>query len=114
MKKVDLENAITSLKELKSFTDRLEYNTSTFVNQKLMTVFPVLQAEYDRLDNDKVVINCPKLLIVGSKDVTTKQTLTDFVNDKLQELVMNDYKIIDYGLWGRSNEEILIYIKYTS
>lgn len=114
MKVEDLEGVLKNLKELKSFTDKLDYNTFSHINKLLTNIFPVLQAEYDRMDKNKITINCPQLLILGSTEKLEDQTFTSYVNDKLQELVMQGYKIIDYGLCtGFPTSEMLVYIKYT-
>ena len=45
MRKVDLENMIDSLNKLKAYTDKMNYNDSTYINTHLITVLPVLQKE---------------------------------------------------------------------
>lgn len=114
MKKVELETAIDALKDLKLISDRLNYNESVAINTKLMLALPVLEKELTRLEAEKIDIACPQLIVLGVKDVNTKQTLSDFVNEKLKELVLADYKIIDYGLYSNNTSDVYVFIKYTS
>ena len=116
MKKFDIEQIIDHLKEIKKISDIQNYTVSTGKNQHLMKITPLLENELDRLSRDKVTVNCPAIIIIKAdkaNEKTNNKSLTDFINEKLQELVMNDYKIIDYGI-EYANNEILAYIKYTS
>ena len=112
MKKSDIEQIIDHLKEIKKVSDIQNYTVSTSINQHLMKITPLLDNELDRLSRDKVTVNCPAIIIIKADEKTNNKSLTDFINEKLQELVMNDYKIIDYGI-EYANNEILAYIKYT-
>ena len=114
MKKTDVEDMVNRLVEVRDFASKkLDYNSSTYINQQLIKIIPVLNAEYERLNNEKVVINSPKLLVLGTEDVDTDQTLIDFANTKMSELVENNYKILDFGLYSSNNGKTSVYIKYT-
>lgn len=119
MKKVELEDIMRNLKEISNVSSRQDYNTSTAINKLINQINPIIKAEYDRLDKDKVDINCPKILIFTNRDaLKIKMLVQDYMNDKLKELVIGGYKIIDYG---KLDEEIMddntrtlyFYIKYT-
>lgn len=115
MKKNDLELVLHHLREVKKIGDLQNYNLSTSINQNLMKVFPILEAEQKRMDTEKITINCPALMLVGANEaIHDKKSLSDFLNQKMQELVLNDYKIIDFGLWGKDGDELIAFIKYTS
>ena len=113
MKKSDIEQIIDHLKEIKKVSDIQNYTVSTSIHQHLMKITPLLEIGLDRFSRDKVTVNCPAIIIIKADEKTNNKSLTDFINEKLQELVMNDYKIIDYGI-EYANNEILAYIKYTS
>ena len=119
MKKEELENIMTNLKSITNIASKQDYNTSTAINKLVNQINPIIKAEYDRLDKDKVEINCPKILIFTNRDaLKIKMLVQDYMNDKLKELVIGGYKIIDYG---KLDEEIMddntrtlyFYIKYT-
>lgn len=113
MKKEDIEMIIARVKEVKRIGDQQTYNLSTAINQNLMKVFPLLENELDRMNNEKITINCPALLLIGAEgEIKDINELTNRLNNKMQELVMNDFKIIDFGLCG--NSSLMAYIKYTS
>lgn len=111
MKKQELELVISSLKEIKTITDKQEYNVSTLVNMKYNDIIKILDKELERLNTTKVEVNCPKIIIMEAQKSSTT-TFTEAVNKKLEELMLNDYKIIDYGFIG--NDITHAYIKYTT
>lgn len=115
MKKSDVELIIDTLKDLKAITDRLDFNTTTRANQKIMSILPIMEAEYKRLEEDKIELNGPKLTIIGTSDVPdTKMKLTDYVNKVLEDLVNSGYKIVDYGITNDiASSNMYVYIKYT-
>ena len=113
MKKSDVELVINTIDNIKSFTDKLDFNTSKYINQQVIQVMPILKDELDRLENAKTTINSPKLLVFCSKDIDTEQTLIDYANTKMAELVENKFKIIDFGLYDNNTHEMYVYIKYT-
>ena len=111
MKKQELELAISSLKDIKTITDKQEYNVSTLVNIKYNDIIKILDKELKRLDTNGVEVNCPKIIIMEAQKGSTT-TFTEVINKKLENLILNDYKIIDYGFIG--NDITHAYIKYTS
>lgn len=116
MKKLEIEQVIGKLKELKNLTDSQEYLVSSKANELFIQIMPILDKELQRLSETNVEVNSPALLLFEYKDIEkTDKSVTEFINRKLQELVMNEYKIIDYGLFNKNTEgDILIYIKYTN
>lgn len=113
MKKSDLDLMIETLNDLKTISNRLDYNSSTAINKRIMTVLPILEKEYERMSEDKIEIHCPKLLILSAKDIPDKKvTLTDCTNNVMADLVNGGYKIIDFGIVTDSTG-IFVYIKYT-
>ena len=117
MKKLDLENMIKELQELKKYSDEnLNYNQSVIINKYIIDVIPKLKNEYERMDKDKITVNCPQLFLIKAENPFAKfegKTLTEYLNDKLKEYILNNYKIIDYGVMPQTNG-IYAYIKYTS
>ncbi len=113
MKKNDLEIVIETLNDLKLISNKLDYNTSTAINKRLMTIIPLLEKEYDRLDTEKIKINSPKIMLVSTQDIEdTSMSLTDFVNNLMEDLIEKGYKIIDFGV-ATSTPTMIMYIKYT-
>ena len=117
MKKTELEGAIEDLHEIKKITDKQEYLVSSAVNVKYNSIIKVLDKELKRLDNEKVEVNCPKLLIIKSPKILQKKDDIDIqtaVNKMLEELVKQDYKIIDFGLMSFNEDMYTAFIKYTN
>jgi len=113
MKKSDVELILDTLKDVKTIVNRLDYNTSSALNKRIMTIYPLIEKEYDRLDTEKIEINSPKVMLIGLKDANEAQmSLTDFTNNTLEDLVSKNYKIIDFGPVVSDNS-IVMYIKYT-
>lgn len=113
MKKEDLEMIIARVREVKRIGDQQTYNLSTAINQNLMKIFPILETELERMNTDKIAVNCPALHLIGANgNIKDIDELTNALNQKMQELVMNDFKILDFGLCG--NSSLMAYIKYTS
>ena len=48
MKIQDISNAQIMLEELRDFANKQDYNTFTFINQRLVKLIPMLEAEYNR------------------------------------------------------------------
>lgn len=111
MKKQELEQAINDLKGIKEVSDKQDYLVSSAINVKYNAVLNVLDKELRRMSTEKVEVNCPKILLLEHNQ-KGKTTFTDSINSKLQELVLADYKIIDYGVFD-SNPE-MAFIKYTT
>ena len=116
MKKSDVELIIETLNDVKTISNRLDYNSSTAINKRLMTVLSLLETEYTRMSEDKIEINSPKIMLVGVDDIKcasdNKMSLTEFTNDMMEDLVNKGYKILDYGP-VINNGTIIVYIKYT-
>ena len=51
MKKIEIENIINNLTELKKFSNNLDYNTSVVINKTINNIIPVLNKEYQRMDD---------------------------------------------------------------
>lgn len=116
MKKQDIETIQKYVDEIKQISDKLDYNTSSAINQRLVKVTPLLKSELDRVDNNKIEMDCPQIIIIKSNDVINRKenkSITDYMNSKLKELVINEFKIIDFGIVP-NGEEIYAFIKYTS
>ena len=94
MKKEELIKVLKDLDEIKSITDKQEYVVSKNVNQLMNSIRPVLNNELRRMDLKEVECNAPELCCITSSDL---QDATQLINLKLEELVKNDYKIIDYS-----------------
>ena len=119
MKLDDINRSIDLLKTLQDYLNGLEYNISSYSNQILVKVLPILQDEKIRLENSGVEINCPKIKIFTNLDAkNNKQTVEEYMNYCLRELVINNYKIIEYGKideqYADDNTRVIyFYIKYT-
>lgn len=122
MKKLELENIINKLNDIKKFSDSLDYNTSSYINKQLVTILSTLHNEYDRMDIDKIEINCPRIKIIKLSDIEylyDTNNFVDAVNLELKELTVNGYKIIDYDVEyyianPTSVVPVCCIIKYTS
>lgn len=113
MKKQDIEVCLEALNNIRAISDKQIYNVSSAINKEIIKIKPVLDEEHKRMNNEKIVINCPAIMFIGTSEIDfSVESLSEFINKKLQELVLNDYKIIDYGICDK--EGILAYIKYTS
>lgn len=119
MKLDDINKSIDLLKTLQNYLNGLEYNVSSYSNQILVKVLPILQDEKARLESSNVEINCPKIKIFTNQDAkNNKQTVEEYMNYCLRELVVNNYKIIEYGKideqYADDNTRIVyFFIKYT-
>lgn len=118
MKICDLEKIINIIDDLKLIGDRLDYNESCAINQGLMKIKPYIKDEMDRMKKDGIEINSPKIYIerIVNPDVNNAiENLQTQVNTKLQELVQQDYKIIDYNVALNINDLYsYFWIKYTN
>ena len=113
MKKQDIIEIIDDLKAIKSLTDKEIYLVSKEANQHFVKIFPKLEEELKRMDNNNVEVNCPSIMLIkDAKAKTDFTSTTELINTKIQELVMQDYKIIDFGLQPGNPD--IIYIKYTN
>ena len=111
MKKTDVEKVIEVVNSIKNYTQTLDFNTSTYINKQVIQIMPLLEKELERLENEKININSPKLLVLDAEDVDTEQSLIDYANTRMSELVENNFKIIDFGIYNAPTEKV--YIKYT-
>lgn len=109
MKKQELEDMIKSLNNIKDIINKENYNLSSAVNMNLIHVVPNLEKELERMNTEKVVINCPSLKLIDNDDDNLEKKL----NEAIKELVLQDYKIIDFGMFGTMNN-LSGYIKYTT
>ena len=115
MRKQDIELAIDELKQIKAVSNKFNYTDSSNINKHLVKVLPLLEEELNRMDTDKVEVNCPQLLIIGSGEAKAEAyKLSDYINKKMQELVINGFKIIDFGIYTQIDSELIAYIKYTN
>lgn len=103
MKLQELEEIKSAIAELQQFANQQDYNTTSFINRRLVKISPKINTEIERMESESVEIHSPKLVIVPA----------DEINDKLQELVKEDYKIIDFGLFRGTSENLQAYIKCT-
>lgn len=116
MKKQDIEMLQKYVDEIKQVSDKLDYNTSSAINQRIVKITPLLKSELDRVDNNKIEIDCPQIIVIKSNEVMNRKenkSITDYMNNKLKELVLNEYKIIDFGIVP-NGQEVYAFIKYTS
>ncbi len=119
MKVRELEEIKKLLGEIKAVGDKLDYATSTAINQRLIKVNPVINNEIDRLTKQGVDVVSPKILIFTNREAKQEHTtIQDYMNKKLAEIVLDDYKVIDYGKLDEEIEDdntrtVYFYIKYT-
>lgn len=120
MKIKDLEEIKKLVGEIKSISDKLDYATSSSINQRIIKIIPLLNGELERLNSAGVEINGPKILIFTNRDAKNeKMTVQDYMNKKLNEISLADFKVIDFGKIDEEFEDdntrtIYFYIKYTS
>lgn len=113
MRKSDVEMVLDTIKLISDYTKTMDFKTSSYINQQVVKIVPVLENEVKRLETEKTVINSPKILLIGTEDLTGEQTLVDTANLKMSELVENGYKIVDFGLFNGKISDLYVYIKYT-
>lgn len=120
MKVKDIENIQMWLEELKEFANKQDYNSFTYINQRLIKILPILETEYNRLVDNDMELDFPKIMIFTNLEAKqNKMTVQEYINFKLKELVINGCKIIDYGKldeeYNDDNSRLLyFYIKYSS
>ena len=116
MKKEEVEKLLNHLGEIKQITDKQEYLVSKNVNLNIMEMTPILNNELKRLDFNEIECNSPQITLIKRNDI---EDLQEEMNNTLEKLTMNDYKIIDFDIKNIFNEKTheIIYtgvIKYTS
>ena len=120
MKLQDIDNLQKYVDEIKLISDKLDYNTSSAINKCITKIAPLIKDERNRLESSNVDIDFPKLKIFTNREAKEhKMTVQDYMNYNLRELVINQYKIIDFGKLDEEYEDdnsrtIYMYIKYTS
>ena len=115
MRKTDIDDMLKACETIKDISNKQNYNVSSVINQNLVKVTNKLKEEFDKMDKDKLVINCPSIILIKAVDLKYKDdNLSDYMNNKMKELVMNDYKIIDFGISHVEDNCIYAFIKYTS
>ena len=115
MKKQEISDVLEKLEDIHMYSStKLDYNSTTYINKRLVDIQSTLRKEYDRLNSDKIDLNCPQLLVLQTKDVTNGKPLIEYANEVMSNLVSEGKKIIDYGLWNRDTTDICVYIKYTT
>ena len=120
MKVKELEEIKNLLNGIKSISDKLDYNTSTAINQKLIKINPMINNEIERLTKQGVDVTGPKILIFTNRSAKRENvTVQEYMNKRLNELVLDGNKVIDYGKLDEEIEDdnsrtIFFFIKYTS
>lgn len=113
MRKTDLEKSIEDLEVLREIAARQDYNTSVAINQKLVKIIPLLQNELTKMNRDNYDITSPMIVEITQKDCEdTHQSMQDFMNNYMAELVDNDLTIIDFGINYIDSNTKIGYIKY--
>lgn len=127
MKKLELEEIMNNLKEISNVASRQDYNTSTAINKLINSITPHIKTEYERLNADKVELNCPRIFMdeldvehldlgqdIYNPESYVVSCIMNNMNEKLAELVSEGHIIIDYGIETSINGSgLLYYIKYT-
>lgn len=118
MKQSDLDILSSTIKDIRNFSNKLEYDTSSYINEKLNDISPIIDSEYKKLDNT-LDTTCPMIKLVSYKDCNTNDLPFDFtnpdiisftINKVMSQLVSEGYKIYDYGLFVK--DLTVAYIKY--
>lgn len=112
MRKADLEGAIQGLDEIRAIAAKQDYNTSVEINKRLVKVMPLLQNELAKMGRDKYDISSPVIVEVTPRDCEdTHQSMQDFMNNYMAELVDHEMSIIDFGITYHGDTKTG-YIKY--
>ena len=115
MRKSDIDDMLKACETIRNIFNKQNYNVSSAINQNLVKVTNKLKEEFERMDNEKLVINCPAIILIKAADLRYQEmSLSDYMNNKMKELVMNNYKIIDIGISNVEGNFIYAFIKYTS
>ena len=115
----DIRNIKDLICEIKEFTNTMDYNTSSYINERIVKILPLLEEEEKRLENTDTTITSPKICIfTATQAINDADTVESYMNNKLRELVINGYKVIDYGRLDTIKDEdgkseIYLFIKYT-
>lgn len=113
MRKSELEKCIENLETVKQVADKLDYNTSLLINKKLIEVLPLLKKDLSKMDTTDVEINSPKFeLITQKKAEEAGKSVVDYLNTYMEQLVIAEYTIIDYGYIN--TEAPYAFVKYTN
>lgn len=113
MRKTELEKSIEDLEVLREIAAKQDYNTSVAINQKLVKIIPLLQNELTKMNRDNYDITSPMIVEITQKDCEdTHQSMQDFMNNYMAELVDNDLTIIDFGINYIDSNTKIGYIKY--
>lgn len=114
MKKNSVEKLLEIVDDLKEFTNKLDYNTSSYINQRLVKISPILKEELEILNKENSSIGCPKLMLITNNDVPEDLDMIDYVNEEIKKLVVKGYTISDYGILTNnlSPNNVCVYIKY--
>ena len=115
MKQKELDSVMTSLKNIKDFSDKQEYQISSFINKQINNIMPIMQNEYKRLDEDYSNTTSPKIKIVTAQDYVADNSNNMkecAVNRVVSELVNEGYKILDYNIYPQDNIKYFGYVKY--
>lgn len=117
MKKEEIEYVLTKLNEIKTITDKQEYVVSKNVNLIMNEIKPILNSELQRLDFNKIECNTPSIKLI--KRTADIEDLSEVMNKEMEQLVLNNFKIIDFNVINLLNDKAheIIYtgiIKYTS
>lgn len=110
MKKIELEEIKQGLMEIQEITNKQEYLVSSYVNQRLAKMYPLIDKEIHRMESTGVEVNCLKVLIMHYKP-DSKISFTDLINTEIAKLTQNDYKVIDCEIKDDLHTAI---IKYTN
>lgn len=120
MKKQDLELMKLNVDEIKAFAEKQDYNSYTYINQRLVKIVKVIDDEMNRLTSNGDDMTLPKIAIFTNQDARDNNMKVDeYMNMRLRELVVNGCKIFDFGKLDEQylddNTRILyFYIKYNS
>ena len=80
---------------------------------ELVKIIPLLQNELTKMNRDNYDITSPMIAEITQKDCEdTHQSMQDFMNNYMAELVDNDLTIIDFGINYIDSNTKIGYIKY--
>lgn len=118
MKQTEVQQLKESIKNLKSITDSEQYLVSSTANKEYNKMMPILDKEQERLSNEKMEVNSPKVITARHDNLSALQ---EDMNNMLAQIVASDNKVIDYDIKpivffadNLSSTSYLGIIKYTS
>ena len=113
----EIDLILNTLTEIQQLSMKQNYNFGSTIGKKVINVLPYLNKEKEKLQNKNLKVNAPQFLnlkisIDNKFPDKSEQIIVDKLNEALQDLVKEDFEIIDYGLDFSDINYYRAYIKF--